>query len=163
MKNNKLISNRSINLAYNKIRRILEESRQNVVRVVNSTIVYTYWEIGRIIVEEEQKGKKRAEYGSNILKQLSIKLVKEFGRGFDERSMISSKKLSPVMRELKPELTNMFKDTYVLDFLNLPKNHSEKDLRLALISRCKEFVLEFGKDFTFVGEEYRLSVGKNGY
>jgi len=45
-------------------------------------MVYTYFEIGRIIVEEEQKGKERAEYGKKILKRLSQKLNKEFGRGF---------------------------------------------------------------------------------
>jgi hypothetical protein len=66
-------------------------------------------------------------------------------------------------RQIKPDLTHMFKDTYVLDFLNLPKNHSEKELRLALVSSFKDFILEFGKDFAFVGEEYRLSVGYKDY
>ena len=67
------------------------------------------------------------------------------------------------MRELKQDLAKIFKDTYILDFLNLPKNHSEKDLRSALVENFKHFVLEFGKDFAFVGEEYRISVGNNDY
>lgn len=63
---------------FNKITKLLQEARKSVVRTINQTIVYTYYEIGRLIVEEEQKGKKRAEYG----KELSKKLIKEFGRGF---------------------------------------------------------------------------------
>src|SRR3989339_991156 len=74
------IENPKINFAYNSIREILDKARLNVVRAVNSAMVYAYWEIGRVIVEEEQKGKERAEYGANLLKQLSIRLRREFGR-----------------------------------------------------------------------------------
>lgn len=61
---------------------LLQNARQQVLRTVNSTMVYTYFEIGRMIVEEEQCGKNRAEYGKQILKGLSEQLTKEFGRGF---------------------------------------------------------------------------------
>ena len=61
---------------------LLKEARKSVVRTVNKTMVYTYFEIGRIIVEEEQKGKSRAEYGKELLKELSNRLIKEFGNGF---------------------------------------------------------------------------------
>ena len=67
---------------YNKIIKLLKNARKKVVQTVNTTMVYTYFEIGRIIVEEEQKGKERAEYGKKILAKLSQKLNKEFGRGF---------------------------------------------------------------------------------
>ncbi len=67
---------------YNKVVDLLKEARKSVVRTVNKTMVLTYFEIGRIIVEEEQKGKARAEYGKGILKGLSEKLTKEFGKGF---------------------------------------------------------------------------------
>jgi len=67
---------------YNKVVDILKEARKSVVRTVNKTMVLTYFEIGRIIVEEEQKGKRRAEYGKKILKGLSERLIKEFGKGF---------------------------------------------------------------------------------
>ncbi len=67
---------------YNKIAELLKNARKEVVQTVNKTMVYTYFEIGRRIVEEEQKGKARAEYGKQILKGLSGKLTKEFGRGF---------------------------------------------------------------------------------
>ena len=61
---------------------LLHSARQQVVRQVNLTMVQTYFEIGRMIVEEEQQGKDRAEYGKNLLKELSKVLTKEFGKGF---------------------------------------------------------------------------------
>ena len=97
-----------MNPVYTKIRDIIESARLNVFRVVNSTMVYTYWEIGRVIVEEEQKGKERAEYGLNLLKMLSIKLTKEFGRGFDESNLRNIRQfyiLFPNRDALRNELT----------------------------------------------------------
>ncbi len=67
---------------YNRVVKLLKEARKLVVRTVNETMVYTYFEIGKIIVEEEQQGKERAEYGKKTLKGLSEKLWKEFGKGF---------------------------------------------------------------------------------
>jgi len=61
---------------------LLQSARQQVLRVVNKTMVITYFEIGRMIVEEEQNGKERADYGKSILKELSKVLTKEFGKGF---------------------------------------------------------------------------------
>ena len=61
---------------------LVHSARQQVVRQVNLTMVQTYFEIGRMIVEEEQQGKDRAEYGKNLLKELSKVLTKEFGKGF---------------------------------------------------------------------------------
>src|SRR5690554_5966204 len=61
---------------------LLQSARGNVVRTINQTMVTTYFEIGRMIVEEEQGGKERAEYGKQLLKELSKVLTKEFGKGF---------------------------------------------------------------------------------
>ncbi len=79
---------RNINLDfYNKIAELLKNARSKVVQTVNKTMVYTYFEIGRTIVEEEQKGKKRAEYGKQIIKELSQKLTREFGKGFSTTNL----------------------------------------------------------------------------
>ena len=67
---------------FDKVVTLLNEARKAVVRNVNQTMVYTYFEIGRMIVEHEQEGKTRAEYGKKVLLQLSERLTKEFGRGF---------------------------------------------------------------------------------
>ena len=67
---------------YFRISDLLKSARKTVVQSVNKTIVLTYFEIGRLIVEEEQSGKERAAYGQQILKELSNRLTKEFGKGF---------------------------------------------------------------------------------
>ncbi|MDP3432879.1 MAG: PDDEXK nuclease domain-containing protein [Bacteroidota bacterium] len=75
------------NSLYSQIATLLQAARQNVVRAVNQTMVYTYFEIGRMIVEDEQQGKERAEYGKQVLKELSIRLTAQFGKGFSKRNL----------------------------------------------------------------------------
>ncbi len=82
---NKEISN--INKTYSTIRSILDNARSKVYRTVNFVMVQAYWNIGKIIVEEEQKGKDRAKYGSYLIKELSKKLTTDFGKGFSEQSL----------------------------------------------------------------------------
>lgn len=72
---------------YSRIKDILESARSKAYRAVNFVMVQAYWEVGRVIVEEEQKGKSRAEYGISLLNNLSIRLTKDFGKGFDERNL----------------------------------------------------------------------------
>lgn len=72
---------------YKNILNLLKNSKEQVLRTVNSTMVKTYFEIGRLIVEDEQKGFERAEYGKETLKNLSAKLTKELGKGFSQRNL----------------------------------------------------------------------------
>jgi len=72
---------------YSQVAEILKTARQQVVRQVNSVMVHTYFEIGRLIVEDEQNGKERAEYGKHILKELSKQLTEEFGKGFSVENL----------------------------------------------------------------------------
>lgn len=64
------------------IKLILEQARQQAYQAVNTAMVEAYWLIGKRIVEEEQNGKERAEYGEVVLKNLSVALTSEFGKGF---------------------------------------------------------------------------------
>ena len=66
---------------------LLQSARNKVVQTVNSTMVLTYFEIGKRIVEKEQKGNARATYGKQILSQLSKVLTSHFGKGFSVRSI----------------------------------------------------------------------------
>ncbi|MFH1352579.1 MAG: PDDEXK nuclease domain-containing protein [bacterium] len=84
---NKSVSLGNIDTLYKKIKTVLDEARNKVYRAVNFTMVEAYWNIGHLIVEEEQKGKYRAEYGASLLKHLSQKLQTEFGKGFDESNL----------------------------------------------------------------------------
>ncbi|WP_233486156.1 DUF1016 N-terminal domain-containing protein [Fusobacterium pseudoperiodonticum] len=72
---------------YQEIHDLLHNARQNIISNVNSTMTKTYFLIGKRIVEEEQDGNKRAEYGKKLMKTLSEKLTKEFGRGFSQRNL----------------------------------------------------------------------------
>ncbi len=76
---------------YERIASVIREARAAVVRTIDSTMVKTYWHIGKYIVEEEQKGAKRAGYGNKLLKVLSIRLSKEFGRGFGTSTLADTR------------------------------------------------------------------------
>jgi predicted nuclease of restriction endonuclease-like (RecB) superfamily len=80
------------NTFFDKIAGLLKAARKSVVQTVNQTMVYTYFEIGKTIVEEEQKGKERAEYGKQLLKELSKRLSNEFGKGFSQRNLEQMRK-----------------------------------------------------------------------
>ena len=72
---------------YQEIHDLLHKARQNIISNVNYTMTKTYFLIGKRIIEEEQDGNKRAEYGKKLMKTLSEKLTKEFGRGFSQRNL----------------------------------------------------------------------------
>lgn len=90
-------------------------------------------------------------------------LERQISASFFERTMIGNSKLSPLVRESKEALTNAFKDSYVFEFLNLPEVHSESELQRGLVKQMKDFMLELGKDFLFLGEEYKLQVGNSDF
>ena len=77
---------------YEEIRGLLKSARENIVSTINSTMAKTYFLIGKRIVEEEQNGEKRAEYGKKLIIELSKKLTKEFGKGFSERNLEQMRK-----------------------------------------------------------------------
>lgn len=104
----KNLQKENLNKTYDCIRVILEEARSSAYRAVNSAMVKAYWQIGRIIVEEEQNGKIRAEYGKALLKELSKRLVIEFGEGFNERNLWHMRNFYnnfPKMNALRTELS----------------------------------------------------------
>ena len=78
-----------------------------------------------------------------------------------ERTMISAAKHQELI--VQHPAVGTLKDSYVLEFLEVPEDYKEKDLRKSIITNLKQFILEFGKDFTFVGEEYRVQVGNTDF
>lgn len=90
-------------------------------------------------------------------------LDRQISASFFQRTMIGNSKLSPAVRESNNDLSNTFKDSYVFEFLNLPDPHSESDLQRGLVRQMKNFILELGKDFLFIGEEYKLQVGNSDF
>lgn len=80
-----------------------------------------------------------------------------------ERSLLGEKIQSLKLKETYPSAKQLFKDRYMVDYLNLPENHSEKTLQQGLIQQMKKFILDLGKDFIFMGEEYPIQVGMTDF
>lgn len=83
--------------------------------------------------------------------------------GTYERTLLSNQNLSKVLKELPQSVDGVFKDSYVFEFLDLPVPYKEKDLQSALLSSLKDFILELGAGFTFVGQEYKVEVGNKNF
>ena len=93
---------------FNSIKEIILQARQRVYRMVNSSLLDTYWQIGYQIVENEQDGNARADYGKGVLKNLATQLTVEFGKGFDDsnlRNMRSFYLAFPIRDTLRHELS----------------------------------------------------------
>ena len=90
-------------------------------------------------------------------------LERQISASLFERTMIGNAKGSKVFRKSNQDLANTFKDSYVFEFLNLPEPYTEAELQKGLIRQMKNFILELGKDFLFIGEEYKLQVGNSDF
>lgn len=86
-------------------------------------------------------------------------LERQLAGALFERVVLSPAKLSPPARELHPAAAEVFKDSYLVEFLNLPQGHSEADLHDALVKKMRDFLIELGRDFCFVGSHYSVQVG----
>ena len=112
------------------------------------------------------KSLEEREFYLNMVKQEGYtfrELDRQISVSLFERTMIGNAKVSTALRETHPTINNTFKDSYVFEFIGLPDSHSESDLQKGLVSLLKDFILELGKDFLFIGEEYRLQVGNNDF
>lgn len=235
---------------------LLESARRAAARSVNAIMTATYWEIGRYIVEYDQAGQERAEYGTGLIKRLSLDLTAKFGRGFSrtnleqmrrfymewqisqtlsgksndqqssdkldfytltnrfqlpwshyvrllsvkdpnarafyekealrggwserqlkrqietlfyERTARSKNKAAMLQKGAKPTSEDIttpeeeLKSPYILDFLDLKDEYSEKDLEEALIGKLQIFLLELGSEFAFISRQHRLRIGDEWY
>lgn len=220
----------------NGIGTLLANARSSISREVNTIMVDTYWNVGRYIVEYEQQGEERAEYGSNLLNRLSKDLTERYGKGFGRSNLLYIRKLYlcfPIsgtlshllswghyyeilkldnalersfyvkecerqqwsVRELKRQMKSMLfhrlalskdkegvlllaqqgneiqcpediiHDPFVLEFAGLPDRnvYSESDLENALMKSLSQFLLELGRGFAFIGQQYRFSIAGRHY
>lgn len=213
----------------------LTQGRLQAAQQVNTTLLETYWQIGRYIIEFEQGGQARAEYGSKLLAQLSKDLKASHGKGFSRRNILDmrrfyltypkwqtvSAKLSWShytellaisdnlarsfyeqqclkenwsVRELKRQknaalfervalskdraeiltlaqqgqqldaIQDVVKDPYIFEFLDLPeRNYKESELEQRLIEKLEQFLLELGKGFAFIGQQYRITLNNTHF
>lgn len=209
----------------------IHKARTNAAKAVNTELLRANWDIGRHLVEYEQHGNERAEYGSDLLARISKDLTLHFGKGFSRRNVLDMRRFyithekwqtvsaklswshyielmsitndvargfyekeciretwsvrelekrknsmlferSRVTRKKKRSLkplkrvhavsnpTDIIKDPYVLDFLNIAhkKKITEKHLEQKIIDNLQLFLLELGKGFAFIGRQYRISI-----
>ena len=126
---------------------------------VTPLVTQISWTNHLLIMSKSKTKEERDFYIALAAKEHYSKreLERQLDSAYYERYMLSSGKQPP---ELVPQtVRNSILDTYVLEFLDLPEQFSERNFRKAIIENLKNFILEFGKDFTFIGEEYRVQVG----
>lgn len=132
--------------------------------IVSPLVTQLSWTNNMIILSRCKSEEERAYYLGLAVKEKYSKreLERQINTGAFERMMLADVKLSAT-GHLPRNAIGVFKDSYILDFLNMPPRHSENDLQKALIASLKNFILELGRDFTFIGEEYRLQVGNSDF
>ena len=112
------------------------------------------------------KTAEEREFYLKLSKQESYsirELERQISSSLFERTLLGNSKLSTVLRESNKDLANNFKDSYVFEFLNLSEPHNEGELQHGLVKQMKNFILELGKNFLFIGEEYKLQVGNSDF
>ena len=126
---------------------------------VSPLVTQISWTNHLMIMSKAKTKEERQFYIQLCVKENYSKreLERQIDSAYYERYMLSKDKLLPEPIEDLSE--NPFLDSYVIEFLDLPDNFKEKDLRKGLIQNMKDFILEIGKDFSFIGEEYRVQVG----
>lgn len=151
----------SQDILFQEIKDIISNAREKVFRVANSTLLLTYWQIGQLIVEDEQQGKERAEYGKFVLKNLSKRLTMEFGKGYDYTNLSNMRKFYqafPIVDTLCQQLSwshyrlllrqeNEEKKMYYLNEA-VQNNWNVRDLRRQINSLAYERVLQHKKSST---------------
>ena len=123
------------------------------------------WTNNLLILSKTKTAEEKEFYIRLSVKERYSKreLERQIDSGYFERTMIPDKSFTPKIKKLYPNIDEVLKDNYVLDFLKLPKDYDERDLQKAILRNLKDFILEIGKDFTLLGEEYRLQVGKKDF
>jgi predicted nuclease of restriction endonuclease-like (RecB) superfamily len=123
------------------------------------------WSHNLIILGESKRPEEREFYVRLAIREQWSKreLERQLQTAAFERTMLGPLKVSLAVRQNHPDAATIFKDSYVVEFLDLPRDHSEGDLHRGLVSRLKNFLIELGRDFCFVGSEYQLQVGKRDF
>ena len=126
---------------------------------VSALLTQISWTNHLLIMSKSKTKEERDFYIALSAKEnySSRELERQLDSAYYERYMLSSEKQAPEI--VSQSIRNSILDTYVLEFLDLPEQYSERNFRKAIIENLKQFILEFGRDFTFIGEEYRVQVG----
>lgn len=132
---------------------------------VSALLTQLPWTHNLIILSQSKRPEEREFYLKMAIKERwsSRELERQFNSALFERMVLKPVKVSPVVAQTHPDALNVFKDSYVMEFLGLPENHNEADLQGGLLNKLKQFLLELGSDFCFVGSQFPLQVGKQDF
>lgn len=131
----------------------------------NTILAQLSWTHHRTIFSRCNTEEEREFYlRMSIRENYSVReLDRQISAGLFERTMIGNSTLSPQINEIHADIANTFKDNYIFEFLNLPESHSENDLQKGLIHQMKNFILELGRDFIYIDEQYKVQVGNSDF
>jgi len=119
------------------------------------------WSHNLLIMSRSKRNEEREFYLRMAAREQwsHRELQRQLNGALFERVTLSPTKLSTPLAEIHPEAASIFKDAYLVEFLDLPAVHSEADLEHALVEKLKQFLIELGRDFCFIGSQYTLQVG----
>jgi predicted nuclease of restriction endonuclease-like (RecB) superfamily len=119
------------------------------------------WTHNLLIMSRSHRDEEREFYLRTAIRERWSKreLQRQLAGALFERVVLAPPKLAPALRELHPDAATVFRDSYLVEFLQLPPEHSESDLERALVEKLKQFLIELGRDFCFVGSQFALQVG----
>jgi len=115
-----------------------------------------------LIILGQSKGLAERDFYLRLIareKWSSRELERQFKLALFERAVAQPPRVSAALAQMHPEAAGVFKDAYMLEFLGLPAAHSEADLHGSLLARLRQFLIELGRDFCFVGSEFPVQVG----
>lgn len=136
---------------------------------VSTLLTQLSWSSNLLILSNTKTDEEREFYLNLAIKEnYSVReLNRQLQSSYYERYLLSdgktSKSITKVINEEDDFPSTRILDTYSLEFLDLPNEYSEKDLKTAIIRNLKKFILEIGKDFTFIGDEYRIQIGNHDF
>ena len=134
-------------------------------QLVTALLTQLPWTHNLIILSRSKRPEEREFYLKMAAQEKwsSRELERQYDTALFERVVLTPTKVSPLVTQIHPDAQNIFKDSYLVEFLDLPAAHLEGDLQRGLLSQLKQFLLELGRDFCFVGSEYPLQVGKQDF
>lgn len=130
----------------------------------NSILVKVSWSHHLVLITLKSDEEREFYLQLSIKERYSVReLERQINSSIFERVMLGNAVTPDQIKATHPNIINSLKDRYVFEFLGLPDRHSENELQTGLIGQMKNFILELGKNFLFVGEEYRVQVGNSDF
>lgn len=129
--------------------------------IVSSVVRQLPWTHNLIIINQSKSKEERDFYLHKCIQEqwTTRELERQFKSALYELSILNPVMISGALEKTHPQAKHAFKDAYMVEFLDLKNDHEELDLHKALLTKLKNFLIELGRDFCFVGTEYPLQVG----